>query len=1426
MPFKDIKRTMKFRLAGISSKAIAARRRGDAAREARRWEEAARAYREYLDEQPRHAALWVQFGHMLKESGRLPEARDAYETAVGIEPGDADAMFYYGHLLALQGDFGAAAQAYQASFRLNGNADARREMDRREIAPHLDDKPVEIAGAPMPFRRGRDVGTIDNVNGCEIDGWAVDPENASRPAEIVFCTRDRVIGGCVSNRFRADVALLGLGTTTAGFAATLDLDRNDRRIVRVHAYLKSTGEELNNSPFETTGFSPLVSLEEGEPVTMARFAMAKRFDDQADGEVAIFVTHSPDGVIKPHVMPYVAALRDNGIRVLLVVIADRPVRLSQAQLDMVAGAMVRENIGYDFAAWAHALRIHPEVYKSSILYFINDSMFGPNDADAFRTMLDRLRKSDADFVGLTESHESGWHIQSFFMAMKRSLLSSFAVQNFFGNMVNLPGKQAVIDHFETKLASIVEANGFKTESLFSSHHPMNATMFAWRELIDSGFPFVKTLLFRQKSHLFDIDDWEDDLEARGFDVDLLKDMLRHQGVTGEVAPDFPLLAMAADESLRIDAPLKVAFYGPWNYDNGLGSASRGMIAALRTTGVELNLCPVKKPFHIHRLQAPDYDIRDFEGPADIAIVHLNPDSWHLLTDDQRREIAAARKRIGYWVWEMAHIPEGWLAEFSSVDRIWAPSGYCATLFDAQNAAPVDVVPHAVPLPEATPTTMDRDALLTSLDIPAGRRIILYVFDGSSYLVRKNPHALVRAFAASGLGGKGWTLVLKTKHLMDRPEDGKAFRTLATGVPDVVLLDRALPHNELNALFAAADIYASPHCSEGFGLTIAEAMAAGKSVVATDFSGSTEFLDKTCGYPVRADPWRLTENFGHYVEGGEWARIDETALAKTLTVAAEAIARGDLSIGAAARDRIATRLSYQAVGERISASFAATLADATPRWPTPAPLDSKLLAGRSIDEVELGSNLTIAPLQAGSLMPEASDELKRVPAKFDRWVMFVPADARIDPDIRSILMPYAASRPDVSIFYADDVAVEEETLAGQLRLKPDFDVTLFVAQDYIGAPLIVRGSALHALGGLRHDLGEAALTDLILRAWARGMSIARVPYVLAGHPGKRPSAPVDARRKVLEDHPALTNYDIRPGLTDGTLQLARRFTDKTQPPVTLLVPTRRSLMADGTSYVSRLLDSLADTDWPMDRLHVLVADDVTGTPDWATKRRPFSVKRIETPRAPDVPFNYAAKMNLLWRAAETDHLVMLNDDVHANDPAWLKALMTFAMSEDVGAVGPLLMYENGTVQHAGIVGGLFGVCAHAWLYRRSTAGTYQDWALTHREWSMITGAVVATRRAIMEQINGFDERFALEFNDIDLCLRMRAAGARIVYTPHARMTHAEKASRGSMPPPPEDIALFLRRWKGWLANDPAFHPRMDHHRFDLTPGYNATDWFVR
>jgi hypothetical protein len=288
-------------------------------------------------------------------------------------------------------------------------------------------------------------------------------------------------------------------------------------------------------------------------------------------------------------------------------------------------------------------------------------------------------------------------------------------------------------------------------------------------------------------------------------------------------------------------------------------------------------------------------------------------------------------------------------------------------------------------------------------------------------------------------------------------------------------------------------------------------------------------------------------------------------------------------------------------------------------------------------------------------------------------------------------------------------------------------------------------------------------------------------------------------------------------------LRRRFAGD-QPPVTLVIPTCRSLHpGSGRAHLELLLDRIAQTDWPMDRLTVLVGDDIAGEPAWATRGWPFALRRIETPRGAEEPFSYARKMNLLWRQAETEHLVLMNDDVRPERPDWLAALMTFAMDEGVGGVGARLLYEDGRLQHAGIIPHLRAIC-HAWLSRRPEHGSYQHWADVHREWSMITGAVFATRRAVMEQVDGFDEAFALEYNDVDLCLRMRALGLRLVVTPDAEMAHVEKASRGPGVPQGSELARFLSRWGPWLEQDPAWHPGLRRDMFDLLPQDDPGAWY--
>ena len=483
----------------------------------------------------------------------------------------------------------------------------------------------------------------------------------------------------------------------------------------------------------------------------------------------------------------------------------------------------------------------------------------------------------------------------------------------------------------------------------------------------------------------------------------------------------------------------------------------------------------------------------------------------------------------------------------------------------------------------------------------------------------------------------------------------------------------------------------------------------------------------------------------------------------------------------------------------------------------------------------GLALGLPFLQAGApdrlhmtaLESDGAPSAERLPLDMpdDNWVAFAPIGSLASPAFSRTVLTQIERHPETAVFYADDLAIETEEAIDQIRLKPEFDLTLLAAQDYVGAPLIVRVDALRTLNGLDPARGTAACADLLFRAQALGLQIRRIPEVLLAHPGRRVQATAPDYRAMLQAQASLADYRITAGATLDSFRLERRFTEAQTQPVTLLIPTRRTTVP-GTkdSYIERLLASLAATDWPMDRLIVIVGDDVAGEPDWARRPWPFTLRRIETIRGAHEAFNYAAKMNILWRAAETEQIVFMNDDVRAIDGGWLKALQTFALDPGVGGVGARLLCEDGSLQHAGMAPHGAGA-AHLWIQRLGSQGTYQNWASVHREWSMVTGAIFATRRALMDRMDGFDERYSLEFNDTDLSLRMREAGYRIVSTPFAQMIHVERASRRQTPPPEAEAALFHERWSAWLANDPSWHPGLDSNRVEVTPTPTSNAWYV-
>lgn len=1202
-----------------------------------------------------------------------------------------------------------------------------------------------------------------------------------------------------------------------------------------HALARTIFQELTGADFQTGegGYERKIPGQ-------VRHLIVKEMTLRSGDDTALLVTHAPAGRLKPHVLPYIRQLSGAGLQVLLIVVVDRPLELLDQERALPAGIIVRDNGGYDFGAWADGLHLCPSLFGAGLLVMTNDSVIPTASTDAFRAMMDRVRSCPSDIVGLTASHEYGWHVQSYFQAFRPKALSSWAFQNFIRDIERFDNKDKVVRAYEVPFAARMRAAGLTVKTLFSGSYSHNPTFFSWRELIEQGFPFIKLLILRKAFEeiapypdvLRDLHEhWEDVAGKAGFDVDLIRRSIR--------AADVAALPGGAEDGLMVDDrayeridgrhTLRVAYIGPWNYDNGLGSASRELLSALRYTDVQLNAHPIARPFHIHRQVCPAVDVLNFAGRPDVAIVHLNPDSWHLLTQEQRAIIRSAKRRIGYWVWETDRLPPTWDKDLHSVDRMWAPSHYCAEVFRAATGLSVDVVPHPVRIP--APIAIDRTMVLRRFGLDPAHRVILYVFDGASYLVRKNPDALVRAFAASALVDRGWNLVLKTKHVHDRPAAGQALIDLVGKTRGAHLLDVSLRADEMAALMAAADIYASPHCSEGFGLTVAEALAMGKSVVATDYSGTQDFLKAEWGYPVPATLWTLEDDHGHYPAGHAWGRIDETALATTLVRAADALAKGDDAKGAAAQQAIARLLSYETVAGTIETSFS-TLIDAplsaapdrrTARAavvpPEPSPVYVNLLSGDVFS--------TLAPVEGVVPVPLASDLSwgggSMGEGDGDDWLFLAPHDAVVSPDAMQAIRTSARDRPDVVLFYADDMAFEADPL-NTIHLKPEFDRTLLVASDYIGAPVFIKRTALGNLGGLDPAQGAAVLYDAILRMAEAGGVIGRIPQVLIGYTGQRPTVDVQARRKALAARGRAQGVELLDGPAPGLLRQHRRFSSQDAPAVSLVIPTRQTLRTgSGQTYVESLLDAIAEVDWPMDRLTVIVGDDVVGEPDWARRSWPFTLRRLETPRDPGEPFNYSRKMNRLWRVAPDEHLVFMNDDARPERTDWLAALLTFSSDESVGGVGARLYYEDGSIQHAGMIPAMRTV-VHAWLGWPASARTYRDWAISQREWSMVTGAIFATRRSVLDRVNGFDEAFSLEFNDVDLCLRMRNLGYRIVYNPDAEFTHAEKASRGETLPPGQEVALFLSRWSAWLRVDPSSHPGLTTDRLDPVPATQGAAWY--
>ncbi|MEM7794682.1 MAG: glycosyltransferase family 2 protein, partial [Cyanobacteria bacterium P01_C01_bin.118] len=196
---------------------------------------------------------------------------------------------------------------------------------------------------------------------------------------------------------------------------------------------------------------------------------------------------------------------------------------------------------------------------------------------------------------------------------------------------------------------------------------------------------------------------------------------------------------------------------------------------------------------------------------------------------------------------------------------------------------------------------------------------------------------------------------------------------------------------------------------------------------------------------------------------------------------------------------------------------------------------------------------------------------------------------------------------------------------------------------------------------------------------------------------------------------------------------------------------------------------------------------------------------------DQPFNFSQRMNLGAQAAEGDILLLLNDDTEVLTPDWIEAMAELAQQEEIGAVGAKLFYPNGRLQHAGMVI-LGGNPSHAFHNGAGGSDGYYCSNIVNRNYLGVTGACLMMRQTVFAELNGFDETFPLNYNDVDLCLRAHEAGYRNVYTPYAELIHYESVSRVSDLKPGELEHLHSKfAHTNYMVDDPYYNANLSVRR---------------
>ena len=431
--------------------------------------------------------------------------------------------------------------------------------------------------------------------------------------------------------------------------------------------------------------------------------------------------------------------------------------------------------------------------------------------------------------------------------------------------------------------------------------------------------------------------------------------------------------------------------------------------------------------------------------------------------------------------------------------------------------------------------------------------------------------------------------------------------------------------------------------------------------------------------------------------------------------------------------------------------------------------------------------------------------------------------------KAILQLRERGEPD-GFLYSDEAlfskSIQRPIVA---HFKPDYAPDYLLCCNYICHLAVFQKALWDAVGGERPECDGSQDHDLFLRLIEQVGGAAHVPQVLyywrvhagstSGGTEAKPYVAA-AAKKALADHLARTGRTgtVEDGLFPSTYRV--KWDIEGDPKVSILIPNK-----DHTDDLEKCLQSIwKKTTW--DNYEIIVIENNSTDPAtfayYEKAKQRYDGLKVVT--YSEKGFNFSGINNFGRKAAAGDYLLLLNNDVEVRNGDWLTELLRQCAHKGGAAIcGAMLYYPDETLQHAGVITGLGGYAGHSHKYKQKGGSGYLFRIATVQDFSAVTGACLLVKASVYDEVGGLDEQFAVAFNDVDFCLRVRDAGYRIAWTPYAELTHYESKSRGGDEKDPAKAArfaaeqqrLYTIHGKENILDDPYYNPNLTRDREDFS-----------